>query len=76
MGEPILVVDKVSKVYRRGLLPRRQTFSLAADLRCQSLAVDDYWRLSTAENGLFLPIVAEQHSAQHNCNHLFICHYF
>ena len=32
VGEPILVVDKVSKVYRRGLLRRRQTFSLAADL--------------------------------------------
>jgi ABC-2 type transport system ATP-binding protein len=32
VGEPILVVDKVSKVYRRGLLSRRQTFSLAADL--------------------------------------------
>src|SRR5262245_10052966 len=29
---PILVVDKVSKIYRRGLLARRQTFSLAADL--------------------------------------------
>jgi ABC-type multidrug transport system ATPase subunit len=29
---PILVVDKVSKIYRRGWLPRRQTFSLAADL--------------------------------------------
>jgi ABC-type branched-subunit amino acid transport system ATPase component len=32
VSEPILVVDKVSKIYRRGLLPRRQTFSLAADL--------------------------------------------
>jgi ABC-type branched-subunit amino acid transport system ATPase component len=30
--EPILVVDKVTKEYRRGWLPRRQTFSLAADL--------------------------------------------
>jgi ABC-type branched-subunit amino acid transport system ATPase component len=29
---PILVVDKVSKIYRRGWLPRRQTFSLTADL--------------------------------------------
>ena len=32
MDTPILVVDKVRKVYRRGLLPRRETFSLSADL--------------------------------------------
>ena len=32
MDAPILVVDKVRKVYRRGLLPRRETFSLSADL--------------------------------------------
>ena len=30
--EPILVVDKVRKVYRRGFLARRETFSLSADL--------------------------------------------
>ena len=32
MDTPILVVDKVRKVYRRGLLPRRETFSLSADV--------------------------------------------
>jgi len=32
MDAPILAVDKVRKVYRRGLLPRRETFSLSADL--------------------------------------------
>ena len=32
MDAPILVVDKVRKVYRRGHLPRRETFSLSADL--------------------------------------------
>lgn len=32
MDTPILVVDKVRKVYRRGLLQRRETFSLSADL--------------------------------------------
>jgi ABC-type branched-subunit amino acid transport system ATPase component len=35
VDEPILVVDRVSKVYRRGWLPRRQTFSLTADLAFQ-----------------------------------------
>jgi ABC-type branched-subunit amino acid transport system ATPase component len=32
MDAPILRLDKVRKVYRRGLLSRRETFSLAADL--------------------------------------------
>jgi ABC-2 type transport system ATP-binding protein len=32
METPILSVDNVRKVYRRGLLRRRETFSLAADL--------------------------------------------
>jgi ABC-2 type transport system ATP-binding protein len=35
VDQPILVVDRVSKVYRRGWLPRRQTFSLTADLAFQ-----------------------------------------
>ena len=33
METPILSVDNVRKVYRRGLLRRRETFSLAADLK-------------------------------------------
>jgi ABC-type branched-subunit amino acid transport system ATPase component len=32
MDAPILQLDKVRKAYRRGLLPRRETFSLTADL--------------------------------------------
>ncbi|HEY7460051.1 MAG TPA: ATP-binding cassette domain-containing protein [Xanthobacteraceae bacterium] len=32
MDAPILAVDRVRKVYRRGWLPRRETFSLSADL--------------------------------------------
>jgi ABC-type branched-subunit amino acid transport system ATPase component len=32
VADPILVMDKVRKVYRRGLLSRRETFSLSADL--------------------------------------------
>ena len=32
MGEPILRINKVRKVYRSGLLARRETFSLSADL--------------------------------------------
>jgi ABC-type branched-subunit amino acid transport system ATPase component len=32
VADPILVIDKVRKVYRRGLLARRETFSLSADL--------------------------------------------
>jgi ABC-type branched-subunit amino acid transport system ATPase component len=32
MDAPILVVDRMRKVYRRGLLPRREAFSLSADL--------------------------------------------
>ena len=32
MDAPLLVLDKVRKAYRRGLFPRRETFSLAADL--------------------------------------------
>jgi ABC-2 type transport system ATP-binding protein len=35
LDEPILVVDNVNKVYRRGWLPRRQTFSLTANLAFQ-----------------------------------------
>ena len=32
MIEPILRIDKVRKVYRSGWMPRRETFSLSADL--------------------------------------------
>jgi ABC-type thiamine transport system ATPase subunit len=32
MDAPILLLDKVRKAYRRGLLPRHETFSLTADL--------------------------------------------
>jgi ABC-type branched-subunit amino acid transport system ATPase component len=32
MDQPILKIDNVRKVYRRGWLPRRETFSLSADL--------------------------------------------
>jgi ABC-type branched-subunit amino acid transport system ATPase component len=32
MNEPILRIDKIRKVYRSGWIPRRETFSLTADL--------------------------------------------
>jgi ABC-type branched-subunit amino acid transport system ATPase component len=32
MDSPILVLDKVRKVYKRGFFPRHETFSLSADL--------------------------------------------